>query len=209
MKAKIFLSSILTIALCLSLIVGSTFALFDVEKTVNIAVTAGKLDIEANIPQSDVNASGMLCYDENNPTENAKVENNVLVINKFVPGDVVVFDIEVANKSNIPIKYMVTTAVSDTNNELMEAIVCTATVNNGAANAETLTVNSIDSTDESAYFTAPAASGTNGTSLTTVRVTVKFSTGLAEDKYDALQGKSAAIAFLVKAVQGDGDTTNP
>ena len=49
MKKKILLSSILTIALCLSLIAGSTFALFTSESKVNIAVTSGKVEMLANV----------------------------------------------------------------------------------------------------------------------------------------------------------------
>lgn len=49
MKKKILLSSVLTIALCFCLIAGSTYALFTSETEVNIAVTAGKVQISATI----------------------------------------------------------------------------------------------------------------------------------------------------------------
>ena len=47
MKKKVLLSSILTIALCATLIVGSTFALFTDKEAYDISVTAGKVDISA------------------------------------------------------------------------------------------------------------------------------------------------------------------
>ena len=47
MKKKVLLSSIGTIALCLCLLVGSTFALFTSRSDVNIAVTTGKVDVSA------------------------------------------------------------------------------------------------------------------------------------------------------------------
>lgn len=49
MKKGFLLSSFLMIALCLSAIVGSTFALFTSESTTNIAVTSGKVEVEASV----------------------------------------------------------------------------------------------------------------------------------------------------------------
>ena len=49
MKNGFLLSSFLMIALCLSAIVGSTFALFTSESTTNIAVTSGKVEVEATV----------------------------------------------------------------------------------------------------------------------------------------------------------------
>ena len=43
MKKSVILSSIMLIALCLSLITGATFALFTSESSVNIAVSSGKV----------------------------------------------------------------------------------------------------------------------------------------------------------------------
>ena len=49
MKKKVLLSSIVTIVLCLSLIAGSTFALFTSEKDLDVEVTAGNVTIDASI----------------------------------------------------------------------------------------------------------------------------------------------------------------
>ena len=49
MKKKILLSSALTIALCLSLIAGSTFALFTSSKTFSIAINSANVKLEAQI----------------------------------------------------------------------------------------------------------------------------------------------------------------
>ena len=49
MKKKVLLSSILTIALCLSLIGGSTFALFTNQAEVGVVITAGEIDMTADI----------------------------------------------------------------------------------------------------------------------------------------------------------------
>ncbi len=48
-KKKTLLSAILAIVLCMSLIAGSTFALFTSESKVNIAVTAGKVELVASL----------------------------------------------------------------------------------------------------------------------------------------------------------------
>lgn len=70
MKKRILISSVLTIVLCFSLIVGSTFALFTSEVEYNIAVTSGKVELTANaslgkvysaaIAQSGANANDLL-----------------------------------------------------------------------------------------------------------------------------------------------------
>lgn len=49
MKKRTFLASIVTIALCLSLIAGSTFALFTSSTNVDIAVDAGRVNITAGL----------------------------------------------------------------------------------------------------------------------------------------------------------------
>ena len=53
-KKNIIISSFATIALCLSLLMGSTFALFTSESKVNIAVTSGKVSVVANIDETSV-----------------------------------------------------------------------------------------------------------------------------------------------------------
>ncbi len=53
-KKKVLLSSILVIALCLSLIAGSTFALFTSESKVNIAVTSGKVKVVAALSTPEI-----------------------------------------------------------------------------------------------------------------------------------------------------------
>ncbi len=49
MKKKVLMSSIVTIVLCLTLIAGSTFALFTDKNEINIAVTSGKVDMTAKL----------------------------------------------------------------------------------------------------------------------------------------------------------------
>ena len=48
-KSRTFLSTVLGIALCASLIAGATFAIFTGESSVNIAVTSGKVNVTATV----------------------------------------------------------------------------------------------------------------------------------------------------------------
>ena len=48
-KSKTFVGALLSIALCVSLIAGATFAIFTSEANVNIAVTSGTVKVTATI----------------------------------------------------------------------------------------------------------------------------------------------------------------
>lgn len=137
MKKKALISSILTIAVCVSLIAGATFALFTSESQVNVAVTAGKVDVQAMIlndtmqlfsaladPTADPNAEGTL-IDENGATYiykdrtkeatftnggTATIVGNTLNLDKITPGDKVTFNIKITNRSNIAVQYRVRVA---------------------------------------------------------------------------------------------------
>jgi predicted ribosomally synthesized peptide with SipW-like signal peptide len=114
MKKKIIISSILTIAICLGVITGATYALFTSKTETNIAVTAGKIDVTARIdttPSSIIVHNGS--YDaatskgsfENGGT--AQFTSNKITLNNITPGDGVKFNIKVNNGSNVGIKYVV------------------------------------------------------------------------------------------------------
>ena len=54
MKKKLIITSILSMVMCVSLIIGATFALFTSEDNVNIAVTSGKVNVTAHIDENSV-----------------------------------------------------------------------------------------------------------------------------------------------------------
>ena len=56
---KVLLSAVLTIALCVSVISGATFALFTSEAQTNIAVTAGKVNVTAVIDEASLKLYSM------------------------------------------------------------------------------------------------------------------------------------------------------
>ena len=99
MKNKIILSSILTIALCLSMIAGSTFALFTSNSEVNVTISSAKVDInvEASEPVYKSTLGGTL--------GSAKLEDNVITLENLVPGDYVTFTLTVTNNSTVAVNY--------------------------------------------------------------------------------------------------------
>lgn len=143
MKKKVLLSSIATIALCLSLIAGSTFALFTDKTDFNIAVTSGDVEILATTGIKNVySAKGTdddIAKDEYLKDENghgyfhelqnktdgdrhyfvnggyAVVEGANLIIDKITPGDRVDVVVKVENKSNVAMSYRYKIIAADVN----------------------------------------------------------------------------------------------
>ena len=111
MKKKSLFISILTILLCISVITGSTFALFTSESKVNIAVSSGKVEMLANVEnlqtwslEDDLLNKGRT---DGTFTQGGSVtfSGNVLTINKIIPGDKVSFELTGTNNSNVSILY--------------------------------------------------------------------------------------------------------
>ena len=99
MKKKIIISSILTIAMCLSLIAGSTFALFTSKSEVNATIGSAKVDI-------DVEASDLVYKSTLGETlGNAKLDGNEITLTNLVPGDYVTFTLTVTNNSTVAVNY--------------------------------------------------------------------------------------------------------
>ena len=99
MKNKIIVSSILTIALCLSMIAGSTFALFTSESKVDVTVTSGTVDV-------DVDASNLTIGSTlGTALGTANLNGNVITLTNLVPGDYVTFTLTITNKSNVTVNY--------------------------------------------------------------------------------------------------------
>ena len=120
MKKKIIISSIAMIALCLCLIAGSTFALFTAETTVDIAVTAGDLEVSAEIVEGSDMLASLGDYDDASavdPTSDftrrdkfanggsADLTGGKLVISQMTPGDGVCFKVLVKNTGDVAVKY--------------------------------------------------------------------------------------------------------
>ena len=124
MKKKALVSSILTIVLCLSLIAGSTFALFTSETTVDIEVDAGRVNIEAGLTTPVLysvqpDAAGTE-FDENGKTykyveqkdtfanggtATLDASNGVISLVNVTPGDKITFKLTGANTSDVAVQY--------------------------------------------------------------------------------------------------------
>ncbi len=184
MKKKVILSSILTIALCLCLIAGSTLALFTGESKVNVAVTSGTVSVVATA--SDVKLGSTL--GQNLSQTNATQSGNTVTLEKFVPGDYVTFNIQVENKSDVTVKYRTIIAMVE---------------DNGLWNGLEVTVNDATYAGEtkvSAWTTlAPTAHSD------TVSVKVALPSGAGND----YMGKTCKFAYTVEAVQGNAETVDP
>ena len=123
MKKKLLLSSVAVIALCICVIAGSTYALFTDTAEVNVAVTAGDLDVSAEVDPDSIKMRSLGDAANTFPRElgatdesmqkfenggTAVYANNVLTVSKMTPGDAVRFDLTIANSNAadaIAVKY--------------------------------------------------------------------------------------------------------
>lgn len=207
MKKKVLLSSILTIALCFSLIAGSTFALFTSESKQNIAVTAGKVNVAAGIDaltlysvKGDENGT---VVDENGNKYVYETKTNgtftnggtavydeatgVLTLDKITPGDKVSFSITGKNNSDVAIQYRYSVACTD-GYTLMDGLV----VSIGNTNVYT----------SLASYTSDWMTLAPNTDMTAVTVVIAFPV-TAGNEYQSL---STSIDITVEAVQGNAVT---
>ncbi len=202
MKKKVLLSSIATIALCLCLIAGSTFALFTSKSEVNVAVTAGKVEVEANITDLTLYSvkanptSGTVTdeygykYDYEKQDSafinggTATLVGNELTLDKVTPGDKVTFTIEIANASDVTTKYRT-------------LVYCTA--NDGLLSG--LEIGLDGNTFNGFAYTEWNTLAANA-DIADVAVTVELPVN-AGNEY---QASSASLCFIVEAVQSNGAT---
>ena len=174
MKNRIIVSSILTIALCLSMIAGSTFALFTSESKVNVAVTSGKVSVTATATAPSVGST------LGTALGTANANGNEIALENLVPGDFVDFNINVVNSSTVTVKYR--TVVTITGDA---ALTGALVVSFGGKTAE-----------EASSDWATLAVG-EGNATVAVRIS------LPEDADNNCQGKTCTITYVVEAVQGN------
>lgn len=115
-RKSTLISAVLAIAMCVSLLAGSTFALFTSESKVNLAVTSGNVEVVASIENIEKSY-----VDENGETVSGKLfggdatfADGTLSLDNIVPKDTVKFNVKIANNSSVAIKYRtVVTVVED------------------------------------------------------------------------------------------------
>ena len=180
MKKNALISAVLTIALCASVIAGSTFALFTSNDEVNVAMTAGNVEVIATA--ENIRLSSTL--GTNLPETSAEfIENtNTLKIANLVPGDVVEFDLRVHNASNVTIAYRT----------VLERV-----TDDGLFDGLAVEIDGKDykgTTRTSAWTTAAPESAD-------ILVSVKLT--LPETAGDEYKSTSCTLAYKVEAVQGN------
>lgn len=191
MKKNIIISSFVTIALCLSLIMGATFALFTSESKVNIAVTSGKVSVVANIDEDSVQTKQL--YD----TEYTQGATNMyegsatfgaegLTLEKFVPGDGIKFNIVVKNESTVSVKYR-TIIYCENNNGLFEGL--EVSIDDGGL---------YDGNEVKSEWSMLAVGSENKI----VPIVIELPEGVGNE----YQGKTCTISYIVEAVQGNAYT---
>ena len=106
MKKKVILMSLLSVVMCMSLIVGATFALFTSESKVNIAVSSGSVNVQASfndvielyskdVPQTGTFANG----------GTATTDGRELILKGLTPGDKAKLIIDVENSGSVAALY--------------------------------------------------------------------------------------------------------
>ncbi len=192
-KKNVILSSILSLVLCLSLVVGGTFALFTSESQTNISINSGKVEVVAEVADLKLYSHADIDMNTEVGTKTyvtdtflnggtAAYAEGTLTLDKLTPGDGVEFNISVANKSNVAIKYRVLISGTTGDSKLMEGLAVTIDGKDyaGAVNG--------DWTDLEAAGTIPA-----------ILVTIELPT-TAGDEYQDL---TVALSVAVEAVQGN------
>lgn len=184
MKKKVLMSSIVTIALCLTLIAGSTYALFTDSENVNITVTSGTVDIDSKLEGltygSDLNNMVL-------PESGVKqVEGkNEIAVAWMVPGDYFEFDLVVGNNSNVSVDYRTVLGVTN-DTGLWSGLV---------VEIDGVVVGQLDNgVVESTYANLGAGN-------TTVHVRVS----LPEDRGNEYQNKTCTFYYFVEAIQANHD----
>lgn len=192
MKKKTILSSLLTIILCLSLIAGSTYALFTSKDQVNIAVTSGKVNVVATILDTAMKtfslgteqAAGKFANGGTAVFATNEEGEKVLTLDKMTPGDKVTFSIQITNNSNVAMKYRVVWAVEGVLSEVLTATAGGDKIENG----------------KSAWASWPVPAAEDGSDkVKTIDVVIE----LPADTNNDYQEKTATIVFTVEATQGN------
>ena len=179
MKKKALITSILSIVMCLCLMTGATFALFTSTSTVNVAVTSGTVGVVATVTNTETGTTlGGDAY--GTITDNG---NGTYALNYMVAGDWAKFTIEVNNNSTVDVQYRIVTALSG---ELADEM----TVQIADENA-----NALANSGYTKWMSASANESDLGV------YTVTFS--IAEDNTTANGGKTANLALIVEAIQGN------
>ena len=212
MKKRIILSSILAIAMCVSVAVGATFALLTSDSENLITVTAAKVSVVAEASNIKTYSMGVEQTDGNFANGgSAKIDNKngTISLSRLSSGDKAAFDINVTNKSDIKVNYRVSVKTSSVassdmvgspTDALMSALVIKTQVDGEAEKTY----------DGWTYFSNwdTLEASTSGTVVRKTHVSIELPED-PEGKLDpAIAGAKAVIKYQVEAVQGNANVTD-
>ena len=193
MKKRILLTSILSIIMCVSLIVGATFALFESESKVNIAVTSGTVDVQATISNTEYKTLTQDWTAFEDETVNLDmggaitVSNGTIAFDRIIPGDGVKFLVNVINNSDVTVKCRtIITNAQNTSDVLFSAL--------------KIKVNNVVYYGKTATKWTTLAKDNNGESLV---VEIELPEEVTGSEF---MGESCYFNVLVEAIQGNADT---
>ena len=204
-KRKIIIPAILSILACGSIAAGSTYALFTSESKVNVAITSGKVEVNATLSGLEAYSPTEIATDgtisnntnlANNENEikvfgnggTAQIDEGTLKLSNVTPGDKVSFDIKINNKSSVKALYRVVIGCNK-DNGLFEGL----DVNLNAGDLE-FTQNVSGITAISKYVQIEPNS---------IEKSIKVDIELPSTKGNTYAGKECEIECKVEAVQAN------
>lgn len=192
MKKKLLITSILSVIMCMSLIVGATFALFTSEDNVDITVTSGEVKIEAEIANTQYKTlqEDWTSFDT---TANLAIGGAITVdnttgaitFNKVVPGDGIKFDVNVDNSSNVKVKF--------------RTIATNTSLDDTLFNVLKISINGQEFSGKSATKWTELEAEVDPE---TIKVEIELPENVKGDEY---MNKTCTLNVLVEAVQGNAD----
>ena len=193
MKRNSLILSILTIVLCATLIAGSSFALFTSESKVNVAVTAGTVKVTATATTPTKTST----LGNNVAETTASLTDNAISLGKIVPGDVFTFDIIIHNESDVTVNYR-TVLKLISGEKLWGGLKVTV---EQKQTEDVPSVFALDTEEETDTVATPFGTMIPGCDDITLHVTVT----LPVEAGNEYQGESCTFAYVVEAVQGNGE----
>lgn len=199
MKKKVLLSSISTIALCMSLIAGSTFALFTSQSQVNVAVTSGNVDVVASV-DGEIRYTSSLGTVLPQSSATLAEDSNTITISNMVPGDTATFNIRITNNSTVNVKYRTRFVQQNgADSELLKAL--KIQVENVTEDVPAVAMLS----EEDNSVVTPNGTLEPGSEDMLLKVTITMPEEVAAEKYE---GVTCALTYIVEAVQANAQFDN-
>ena len=201
-KTKVIASALTTIALCLSLAIGGTFALFTSESKVAVNIVTGTVDVTATAENltlyspAVINSNGTVSEGTANAANNetktfvnggtATLEGGEITLQRMTAGDKATFYIVIHNGSNVKVKYRTVIKVTE---------------DTGLFSGLTITVGGVAYNGATTYSQWANAGSAD--------ITVPVEIELPANAGNAYQNKSCKISYSVEAVQGNVATEDP